>query len=103
MGNKIQKTGFLVCPTCFDMPNPTLRPKVLPADPVPILNPRTGDFIPQDIITEDGDPIITENGIYQLMTETEFMDVFPRDILTELGFEMEAESGADLITETESD
>lgn len=39
-GNQIQKTGFLVCPTCWDVPNPQLKPKVLPADPVPILNPR---------------------------------------------------------------
>ena len=39
-GNKIEKTGFLVCPTCWDEPNPTLQPKVLPPDPVPVLNPR---------------------------------------------------------------
>lgn len=41
MGNQIQRTGFLVCPTCWDIPNPQLRPKVLPPDPVPILNART--------------------------------------------------------------
>lgn len=40
MGNYIQKTGFLVCPTCWDIPNPQLKPKALPPDPVPILNPR---------------------------------------------------------------
>ena len=40
-GNQIKPTGFLVCPTCWDEPNPTLRPKVLPADPVPIRNPRS--------------------------------------------------------------
>lgn len=40
MGPQIQKTGFLVCNTCWDIPNPQLKPKVLPADPVPILNPR---------------------------------------------------------------
>jgi hypothetical protein len=40
-GNQIRKTGFLVCPTCQDMPNPTMRPIKLPADPVPILNPRS--------------------------------------------------------------
>ena len=26
MGNQVRKTGFLVCPTCWDQPNPTLRP-----------------------------------------------------------------------------
>jgi hypothetical protein len=40
-GQQIQKTGFLRCPTCVDVPNPTLRPIKLPPDPVPILNPRS--------------------------------------------------------------
>lgn len=39
-GKEIRRTGYLVCPKCWDTPNPTLLPKVLPADPVPILNPR---------------------------------------------------------------
>lgn len=43
MGNEIRKTGWLVCPICWDVPNPQLRPKVLSApDPPPILNPRPG-------------------------------------------------------------
>src|SRR6516164_1137483 len=117
-GNKIQKTGFLVCPTCFDMPNPTLRPKVLPPDPVPILNARSNDARPGDLYTEgDSDALVTESGntpylvdfadlvaengnlfvsedntfvltapvlhvdqfgYYTMMTETGFIDVFPR-------------------------
>lgn len=40
MGNEIRPTGFYACPTCLDVPNPQLRPKSLPADPVPILQPR---------------------------------------------------------------
>lgn len=39
-GRELRRTGFLRCPTCIDAPNPTLRPIVLPADPVPILQPR---------------------------------------------------------------
>lgn len=39
-GNKLLPTGFLRCDTCWDVPNPTLRPIVLPPDPVPVLNPR---------------------------------------------------------------
>jgi hypothetical protein len=39
-GRQIRRTGFLVCASCNDVPNPTLRPIVLPPDPVPILNPR---------------------------------------------------------------
>jgi len=75
-GNKIEKTGFLVCPTCWDEPNPTLRPKVLPPDPVPVLNPRPGDYlIEQDICTEDLNPLETETTFHVLMTDTPFMDV----------------------------
>jgi len=40
-GRQIERTGYLVCDTCWDTPNPTLRPIVLPPDPVPILNPRS--------------------------------------------------------------
>ena len=39
-GNQVRKTGHSVCPTCWDAPNPVLRATVLPADPVPVLNPR---------------------------------------------------------------
>lgn len=41
MGRFIKRTGFLVCESCNDRPNPTLRPIKLPPDPVPILNPRS--------------------------------------------------------------
>jgi hypothetical protein len=40
MGREILPTGYLVCESCNDIPNPTLRPAKLPADPVPIRNPR---------------------------------------------------------------
>lgn len=49
-GREIRKTGFLVCPVCADIPNPTLRPVVLPPDPVPIRDPRTE---PPDIPSDD--------------------------------------------------
>ena len=41
MGNEIRRTGHLVCPRCWDMPNPNIRAHTLPPDPVPISNPRT--------------------------------------------------------------
>lgn len=56
-GNQINRTGFLVCPTCWDVPNPQLKAKVLPADPVPILNPRkeaaapSADDVSQTVLT----------------------------------------------------
>src|SRR5262245_20879127 len=39
-GKEIRRTGWLVCESCWDTPNPTLLPKVLPPDPEPVLNPR---------------------------------------------------------------
>jgi len=57
-GTQTRRTGFLQCPTCWDKPNPSLRVVVLPADPVPILNPRAEkpepdmrgpDFVPPKI------------------------------------------------------
>lgn len=41
-GKFVRRTGFLVCDTCWDVPNPTMQPFVLPPDPVPILNSRAG-------------------------------------------------------------
>lgn len=49
-GQQIQKTGFLVCDVCWDVPNPQLKPQALPADPVPILNPRR----------EPADPLVSQ-------------------------------------------
>ncbi len=53
-GTFIQKTGFLVCPTCWDQPNPQLQPIILPPDPVPILNPRKDapdSLVSQTVVT----------------------------------------------------
>jgi hypothetical protein len=36
---------LLVCDTCYDMPQEQLRAIVIPADPIPIQNPRTQDFV----------------------------------------------------------
>jgi hypothetical protein len=36
---------ILVCTPCYDKPNPQLRAIVIPADPVPIQNPRIQDFV----------------------------------------------------------
>jgi hypothetical protein len=47
LGTQVRSLGWLVCPTCWDVPNPTLRAIRLPADPVPILNPRREREEPQ--------------------------------------------------------
>lgn len=48
-GPRLMKTGFLVCQPCLDVPQQQLRPRILPTDPVPILNPR-----PEFYRVEDG-------------------------------------------------
>lgn len=39
-GASLVNRRLLVCPTCLDVPNEQLRAIILPADPVPISNPR---------------------------------------------------------------
>src|SRR5271157_2824596 len=55
-GPKLVNLRQLVCPTCLDVPNPTLKSIVLPPDPVPVFNARPPN--PNDILTirttEDG-------------------------------------------------
>lgn len=43
-GTKLQNLNILVCRTCLDIPNPQLKARILPADPVPIPNPRPENF-----------------------------------------------------------
>lgn len=42
-GNRLFNKRILVSHQCMDKPQEQLRPKGLPQDPVPILNPRPGD------------------------------------------------------------
>ena len=44
-GASLINKRILVCSPCNDMPQQQLRAIVLPADPVPILNPRIQDFV----------------------------------------------------------
>ncbi len=44
-GNKLQNLQILVCRECLDIPQPQLRAIVIPADPLPIPNPRVEYFI----------------------------------------------------------
>ena len=43
-GTSLQNLKLLVCSTCADVPQEQLRSLVIPADPVPIMNPRTENF-----------------------------------------------------------
>jgi len=44
-GASLQNLKFLVCDTCYDVPQEQLRAIVVPADPTPIMNARVQDFI----------------------------------------------------------
>jgi hypothetical protein len=39
-GPTLVNTGWLVCETCLDEPNPGLRTVIIPPDPMPVINPR---------------------------------------------------------------
>lgn len=39
-GRNLANLRFLVCDTCYDEPQPQLKPRILPPDPMPILNAR---------------------------------------------------------------
>jgi len=43
-GNKLINTKQLVCRRCNDRPNQQLRAIILPADPMPVMNPRTQNY-----------------------------------------------------------
>lgn len=44
-GSALTNIRLLVCKTCYDTPQNQLRAIVIPADPVPIQNPRIQDFV----------------------------------------------------------
>ena len=44
-GTSLQNLRLLVCSTCNDEPQQQLRAIVIPADPVPVQNPRIQDFV----------------------------------------------------------
>ena len=44
-GASLQNIRLLVCNSCYDTPQEQLRAIIVPADPVPINQPRTQDFV----------------------------------------------------------
>ncbi len=59
-GSALLPTYMFVCNACYDLPNENLRAIVLPADPVPINQPRTEPFLydsTEDQTTPYGVPV----------------------------------------------
>lgn len=64
-GASLQNLRLLVCDTCLDVPQQQLRAIVVPADPVPIMNPRTQDYVSAstDYRTTQGNTINAKTGL----------------------------------------
>ena len=65
-GNKLINQRQLVCPRCNDIPNQQLRAIILPADPMPIQNPRVQNYAQAETnnrFTSGGNTVDPETGI----------------------------------------
>jgi len=59
-GTSLQNIRLLVCNPCYDEPQQQLRAIVVPADPVPVANPRVQDFVTAETnnrFTSGGDTV----------------------------------------------
>lgn len=72
-GSQLQDLRILVCSKCYDIPNEQLRSLMIPADPVPVNNPRPqippdggpNTPIPELILAQRPDTLlVTDNGDY---------------------------------------
>ncbi len=71
-GPRLQNTRFLVCRSCMDVPQPQLKPRILPPDPHPTLNARPENFLVDDFnyqvtqndeitVAQDDVPLVGQN------------------------------------------
>jgi hypothetical protein len=61
-GTQLANLRFRVCDTCQDRPNPQLRARLMPQDPVPVHDPRPQNFVASRFAPSpvSGNPILTE-------------------------------------------
>lgn len=64
-GMNLQPTGFLVCPSCYDEPQPERRPIIIPPDPVPVSGLRVQDY------TDSRDDYIATESLNEISTEAD--------------------------------
>jgi hypothetical protein len=55
-GTRLVNLRFLVCDTCLDEPQPQLKARMIPADPVPVRNPRPENYAAEENDTSDAIP-----------------------------------------------
>lgn len=63
-GPNLQNLRLLVCHQCMDIPQPQLKPRILPPDPMPKLNARPENYFIDDYdyrVTEDESIRVTED------------------------------------------
>lgn len=68
-GRNLANLRILVCDPCYDDPQPQLKPRILPPDPMPILNARTERYVEYETnerVTSQAQPTVspTENSAY---------------------------------------
>lgn len=110
-GASLINKRILVCDTCNDVPQQQLRAIVVPADPVPIMNPRTMDYgtAETNYRTTQGNSVNAQTGIPVIggdtreTNPTELPVYPPGDLLLEDGvYFLTQESSISLITLEES-
>jgi hypothetical protein len=65
VGPKLQNLRILVCPECYDLPQPNIRRIVIPPDPLPIMNPRPENYnieVTSFLQMQEGPCLLTEAG-----------------------------------------
>lgn len=72
-GATLLNKRILVCQTCEDRPQEQLRAFVIPADPVPIQNPRTQNYSAASVderVTQSGDVRVTQTDANRVPQQT---------------------------------
>lgn len=65
-GPRLQNLRLLVCRKCLDVPQPQLKPRILPPDPIPIMNARPFNYTAADsnwLVTTGGDILGTQDDL----------------------------------------
>lgn len=63
-GPVLQNLRFLVCDKCYDRPQEQKKPVILPADPIPVNNPRPEAYVQNEtswMTTQDGRIVVTQS------------------------------------------
>jgi hypothetical protein len=75
-GVQLVNRGFLVCEQCQDKPNPQLKARLMPPDPVPIKNPRPEQYLyPRNVSHLGVQPVTAPPGA--VATEVDASRNFP--------------------------